>query len=168
MKMPERRYFPTELPPDVFGLRPLCLLSEAGLTGDERHERVAKIEAYVAEAFKDAVRQLGEDEARKLFGRVLRKPKRGGAKVLAPDRDHQLLTAYDNRDAAETVTALATRLHARGISLGNSVGAIIRQIQRLVKEREERYRRDAAESRYMRMAMRHQPPSLLSAARSAK
>jgi hypothetical protein len=83
MKMPVRRYFPMDLPPDMFGLHSLTLLGEACLTDAERRERVTKIEARVTETFEAAVRQLGEDEARKLFRRASCKRKRGAAKVLA-------------------------------------------------------------------------------------
>jgi hypothetical protein len=170
MKMPERRYFPMDMPPDMFGLHSLTLLGEACLTEAERRERVAKIEARVTETFNAAVRQLGEDEARRLFHRASRKRKRGAAKVLAPDRDHQLLIAYDSREPGETVIALATRLYAecKGVELGNSARAIVRQIQRVVKARQDRRHKAALDSRYMRMATRHEPPTLLGMALRAK
>jgi hypothetical protein len=158
-----------DMPPDMFGLHSLTLVGEACLTEAERRERVAIIEARVSETFKAAVRQLGEDEARKLFHRASRKRKRGATKLLAPDRDHQLLIAYDSREPGETVMALATRLHAKSKrALGNSASAIVRQIQRVVKAREDRRRGAALDSRYMRMATRHEPPPLAEIALDAK
>ena len=56
----------------------------------ERQKRFAKVEAGVIAAFKAAVHHLGEDAARELFNRVLRRPKRGRGKVLAADRDEPI------------------------------------------------------------------------------
>jgi hypothetical protein len=89
MRMPGRRFFPflTKLPPDIFGLERLTLLSEACLTDDERQARRMTIRDHLEKAFKDAYRQLGEEAARALFVEVMRKPKRGAMRTLAPDRD---------------------------------------------------------------------------------
>ena len=169
MKMPERRYFPMALPPDMFGLPSLSLMSQAGETNAERQQRVEAVEAGIRKTFVAAVRQLGEDEARALFRRVTRQPKRGPGKDLAPDRDYQLLTAYDAAMVEGTsVAALARDLRKAGTTLGNTPEAIALQIRRVVKERDKRRHQAAADARYHRMAMRNEAPSLLSAAVSRK
>jgi hypothetical protein len=85
VKMPGRRFFPfpRNLPPDIFGLKRLTALGEVCLTEDERQARRATIRDHLKRAFKNACRQLGEDDARSLFGEVMRKPKRGVMKTLA-------------------------------------------------------------------------------------
>jgi hypothetical protein len=169
MKMPRRYFFPMEPPPDIFGLRSLTLIGEACETESERKRRAAKIEAGVGAAFTAATRHLGEAEARELFRRVIRKPKRGRGKELAPDRDFRLLAARDEAVArGESVAALARRLRASGIGLGNTEGAIARRIHQLVSERDERQHKAAVEARYWRMATRHEPPTLLEMALSEK
>lgn len=164
MKMPGRRFFPlsTNPPPDIFGLERLTLLSEACLTDDERQARRATIRDHLEKAFKDARRQLGEDDARSLFGEVMRKPKRGAMKTLAADRDYQLLRAYDAREDGETVKTLAERLYAdgKGKALGQSADAIRRQIFAVVEQRRKRERESAVRARYQRMAARNDPPTL--------
>jgi hypothetical protein len=77
MKMPSRPYFPpTEPVRDIFGLTRLSLLCE-GLESDaERASRVATVEKGVQDAFQAAIDHLGEQEARKLFAKVTRRPKR--------------------------------------------------------------------------------------------
>jgi hypothetical protein len=91
MKMPRRPFFlPVSPRPDIFGLRRLTLAHGAESAAD-RQKRVATIEAGVVAAFKAAVGHLGEDEARQLFARVVRRPKRGPGKMLAPDRNYRLL-----------------------------------------------------------------------------
>src|SRR5580704_2812203 len=136
MKMPQRPIFPVAPPPDIFGLRHLSLLGQACESKAEMQKRVATVEAGVAAAFKAAVGHLGEDEARRLFARVTRRPKRGLGRMLAPDRDARLLAEYDAAARTrESVAALARRLRANGTELGNTEGAIETQIRKLVKER---------------------------------
>jgi hypothetical protein len=132
-------------------------------------KRIATVEDGVIAAFKAAVRHLGEEEARRLFKRVMRRPKRGQGKVLAPDRDARLLEEYDAAvREGETVAALAKRLRvAAGIELGNTAGAIEAQIRKLVREREKRRRAAAFEARRWRMATRGET-SILSSAKSEK
>jgi hypothetical protein len=162
MKMPRRPFYPAALPPDIFGLRHPGLLSFES-EADTR-KRIAAVEKGIEAAFKAAIDHLGEEEARRLFARVLRRPKRGQGKVLAPDRDARLLKEYDAAALkGESVPALARRLHAAvGIELGNTPGAIETQIRKLLKERKQRERVAAFEERRWRMAMRGEPPGLLS------
>src|SRR5260370_21694591 len=95
MKMPRRPFYPVPLPPDIFGLRHLSLLGQAFESEAETRKRIATVEEGVEAAFKAAVEHLGEEEARRLFTRVLRRPKLGQGKMLAPDRDTRLLKEYD-------------------------------------------------------------------------
>ncbi|MDQ2082448.1 hypothetical protein RA307_19855 [Xanthobacteraceae bacterium Astr-EGSB] len=174
MKMPRRSsllqlqplLFPPSKPSrDIFGLPYLTLLAQAGESEKERRQRVAKVEKGVAAAFKAAVSHLGEENARELFARVTRRPKRGRGKALAADRDYCLLAAYDEAvQRGETVASLARRLRASGIELGNTVAAIAAQIRKLVKEREKQKRASAAQARFTRMALRNEPPTLLGGA----
>ena len=170
MKMPRRPFFPpVELPPDIFGLRRPSLVGMACESEAERLKRVATVEDGVRDAFTAAVWHLGEDEARQLFRRVTRRPKRGLGKTLALDRDARLLQEYDAAlQNGETTAALARRLRAEGRELGDSAGAIQTQIRKLVKERDKRQRAAAVKARRWRMATRNEPPSLLSAVKSEK
>ena len=172
MKMPRRPFFPPVAPrPDIFGLHQLTLAGQAGESAADREKQFATIEAGVRGAFKAAIGHLGEDEARRLFARVLRRPKRGRGKELAPDRNYQLLRAYDTaRQNGESVAALARRLRAGagGIELGNTADAIEAQIRKLLKEHKERDHAAAVQARLRRMATRLEPPSLLSVAISKK
>src|ERR1700747_274350 len=128
MKMPRRPFYPpVALPPDIFGLLhhgTLSLESKA-----ETRKRIATVEKGVEAAFKAAIEHLGEEEARRLFARVLRRPKRGQGKLLAPDRDARLLKEYDAAaPKGESVAALARRIHAAvGKELGNTPPAIATQ-----------------------------------------
>jgi len=164
MKMPRRTFFPIyKQPKDIFGLQHVTLLGQAGETDAERRRRIAKVEAGVADAFKAAVHHLGEDEARQLFLRVMRRPKRGPGKTIARDRDHRLLKAYDEAVAnGESIASLAKRLHGEGQRLGATEGAISAQIRKLRDERNQRARAAAVQSRWWRMATRNEPPTLLS------
>jgi hypothetical protein len=165
--MPRRPCYPVALPPDIFGLRRPGLLSFESAADARR--RVGTVAKGVEAAFKAAVQHLGEEEARKLFARVLRRPKRGQGKMLAPDRDARLLNEYDaGAPKGESVAALARRLReATGMELGNTAGAIETQIRKLVKERKQRERAAAFEARRWRMATRGET-SILSATRSEK
>src|SRR5947207_1991985 len=112
MKMPRRSSYP--VPPDIFGLRRLTLLSFE--SKGETRKRVEAIEQGVFAAFRAAVDHLGEDEARLLFRRVARRPKRGPGKWLAVDRDLRLLAEYDAASQKkETIAALSRRLYAEDI-----------------------------------------------------
>jgi len=164
MKMPRRTYFPmSEQPDDILGLQHLSLLALACETEAERRQRIEKVKAGVVEAFKAAVHHLGEDEARQLFSRVTQRPKRGPGKTLAPDRDACLLKAYDDAVAnGESIASVAKRLHAARRDLGATEGAIAAQIRKLRDERNQRVWAAAVQSRWWRMATRHEPPSLLS------
>lgn len=167
MKMPTRPYYPPLEPrPDIFGLHHLTILGQACESDQERQERIVKVEQGVLAAFKAAVSHLGEDQARRLFAKAARRPKRGRGKILAADRDHRLLAAYDEAVVrnGETVAALSQRLRNEGIELGNTAGAIATQIRKLVTERKQRARAAAFEARRWRMAMRNEPPTLLGAA----
>jgi len=171
MKMPRRPFFPpVGLRPDIFGLHQLTIAG-AGESDVDRQKRVATIEAGVVASFKAAVGHLGEDEARRLFARVVRRPKRGRGKGLAPDRNYRLLRAYDTaRQSGESIAALARRLRASegGIKLGNTADAIEAQIRKLVKERQKREHASAVRARRWRMAMRNEPPTLASGVLSKK
>jgi hypothetical protein len=168
MKMPRRPFFPGTLKPrpDIFGLRHITSIEQACESDADRQKRAAIVEKGVYTAFKAAVAHLGEDEARKLFERVLRRPKRGKGKVHAADRDARLLREYDAATKTnETIAALARRLHATdGQQLGNTPGAIATQIRKLVSERNMRDREAKKRARFWRMATRGER-TLLSAAR---
>ncbi len=170
MKMPGRLFYPpVDLLPDIFGLHCPSLLGSACESEADRLKRVATVENGVRDAFAAAVDHLGDEEARQLFRRMIRRPKRGLGKMLAPDRDARLLREYDAaRQKGETTAALARRLRDEGRELGDSEGAIQTQIRKLVKERGKRQRAAAVEARRWRMATRNEPPSLLSAAKSEK
>lgn len=166
MKMPRRPFFPGTLKPraDIFGLHHMTLLGEACESEADRKKRFATVESGVLAAYKAAVAQLGEDRARELFQRVLRRPKRGNSKSIAPDRDAILIKA---RDAAfkngESIAALSKRLHtAHGVKLGNSPEAIQTQIRKLVSERKAREHEAKKQARFWRMATRGEKPTLLS------
>lgn len=165
--MPRRPFYPpVVIPPDILGLQHLGLLT--GESEAETRRRIAAVEAGVEAAFKAAVEHLGEEDARRLFARVVRRPKRGQGKGLAPDRDARLLKEYDAAARnGETVAALARRLHTAGIELGNTADAIETQIRKLVKERNRRQRAAAFEARRWRMATRRET-SLLSGEYSEK
>lgn len=169
MEMPRRPFFPpVALPPDIFGLPHLSLLGRACETEAERLKRRSIVEAGVVAAFKAAIDHLGEEQARLLFARVVRRPKRGPGKALAADRDARLLREYDNRNG-ESIAALARRLRRiSGAALGNTEGAIATQIRKLVKERKARNRAAAIEERRWRMATRGEGSSILSAAMNEK
>jgi hypothetical protein len=170
MKMPRRHFYPVALPPDIFGLRHLGLLGQAFESEAETRKRIVTVEKGVEAAFMAAIDHLGEEEARRLFARVLRRPKRGQGKMLAPDRDARLLKEYDAAaPKGESVAALARRLHdADGIELGNTPGAIETQVRKLLKERKQREKAAAFEARRWRMATRGEPPGLLSVSPSEK
>ena len=170
MKMPGRSYFPPMGDQrDIFGLRHVTILGAAGESDAEHKRRIDNVQSGVQAAFKAAVHHLGETEARNLFAIVARKPKRGPGKAHATDRDHQLLKAYDDAMLNnETIAALARRLHAKNKKLGNTPEAIATQIRKLRDERTAVVRKQAREVRYWRMALRNEPPSLLSAAKSRK
>ena len=162
MKMPRRPFYPTEQRPDIFGLQRITLLGQAWESETDRKQRIAKVETGVANAFKAAVNHLGEEQARQLFARVVRRPKRGRGKALAPDRDFRLLKAYDESvQNGESLASLAKRLRSAGIELGNTQGAIVTQIRKLVKERKKREHAAKFEARRWRMATRGET-SLLS------
>jgi hypothetical protein len=169
MKMPRRPFYPVAPPPDIFGLRAPGLLNLE--TEAETRTRITTVEKGVEATFKAAVDHLGEEEARRLFSRVLRRrPKRGLGKMLAPDRDTRLLREYDAAALkGESVAALARRLRtATGMELGNTPGAIETQIRKLRKERKEDQRAAALEARRWRMAMHGESAGLLSVSRSEK
>jgi len=156
-------------PNDIFGLQHLSLLAQVCETEPERRRRVEKVEAGVAKAFRAAVHHLGENEASELFSRVMRRPKRGPGKMLAPDRNARLLKAYDEALAnGESIASVAKRLHAEGHDLGATEHAIAAQIRKLRDERKEHARAAAVRSRWLRMAMRHEPPTLASGLMSKK
>ena len=170
MKMPSRPWFPPTNPrPDIFGLHNVTILGAACEGDAERARRFAKVEAGVTAAFKAAVHHVGEDHARQLFRRALRRPKRGPGRVLAVDRDRRLLAAYDEAvKNGETVATLARRLRAPGIELGNTSAAIAAHIRRLVKGCKQRARAAAIEARRWRMAMRNDASTIASGRRGDK
>jgi hypothetical protein len=165
MKMPTRPWYPPMQPQtDIFGLADITLLGAAFETPKQRQARVARVEDGVKAAFDSAVRHFGGDAARELFARVTRLPKRGRGKALASNRDARLLKAYDSAPKGESINAMARRLRSEGVELGNTVGAIAKQIRKLVEERKVRKYRSRVESRRWQMAMRNEPPTLLSGA----
>jgi hypothetical protein len=168
MKMPKRPWYPLVSDrPDIFGLQHITILGAACETDTAREKRFARVEAGVTAAFRAAIHHLGEDEARALFNRVMRRPKRGRGKVLALDRDARLLKAYDTALEGDSIAAIARRLRSEGVDLGNTAGAIARHVRKLVEERKEKERRARVEARRWRMAMRNEPPTLASGAVAA-
>jgi hypothetical protein len=113
-----------------------------------------------------AVQHLGDDGARALFVKVLRRTKRGLGKTLAPDRDARLLHAYDEAAHGESIASIARRLRKEGPELGHTEGAIAAQIRKLVVARKERDHRARVETRRWQMALRNEPPTLLGMAGS--
>ena len=155
MKMPQRPWYPPTKPQlDIFGLQALSLFGEACESAAEKQKRIAKVEKGVAATFTAAVRQLGEDAARDLFGRVIRRPKRGRGKALAPHREWRLLKEYDARPKGDSVAALAKRLRAESMELGATQDAIEFAIREAVKSRKEREHAAAVDARRWRMATR--------------
>lgn len=167
MKLPPRPFFPGRLPVDIFGLEPLPSLLE---TDEERRKRIEIVEKGCAAAFNAAVRHLGEDGARQLFGKVMRKSKRGQGKALAPGRDTELLREHDAAAlSGESIRALAKRLHGeKWRKLGSTPAAIEAQLRKLLKERKARERAAAVDARRWRMATRDEAPTLLSVTNSEK
>jgi hypothetical protein len=168
MKMPQRPFYPPVEPrADIFGLYPPPILNFE--TAEETSWRVAAVEQGVLAAFRAAVAHLGEDEARALFLRLTRRPKRGPGKALALDRNVRLLRAHDAAvQQGVTIAELSRQLRAAGKELGNTEGAISAQIRKVVRERAARQRAAAKEARRWRMAMRNEPPTLLSGKGSKK
>jgi hypothetical protein len=168
VKMPRRTWYPSmQSRPDIFGLHHVTIIGRACESDVERRQRVAKVEAGVKAAFKAAIHHLGEDDGRELFARVLRRPKRGPGKALATDRDARLLKAFDVAPKGQSIAGIARGLRAQGTDLGNTAGAIAKQIRKLLEERKEREHRKRVEARRWRMAMRNEPPTLLETAVSA-
>lgn len=165
MKMPRRSWYPpVKLEPDIFGLHHMTLIHLACESEAERAKRVARIEKGVVAAFTAARHHLGEDQARALFAKVLRRSKRGRGRALAPDRDIRLLRAYDTASKGESIAAVARRLRAEGTELGNTATAIETQLRKLLADRKKRDYRIRVEARRLRMAMRNEPPTLLAMA----
>ena len=163
MKMPRRPWYPpVNSRVDIFGLPYMTLMHRAIESAEERAKRVSQVEAGVRAAFEATIHHLDEDEARALFTKVLRRPKRGRGKALAEDRDARLLRAYDTAAKGESVASIARRLRAEGTELGNTAGAIAAQIRNLVAARTERNYRARVEARRWRMATRNEPPTLAS------
>jgi hypothetical protein len=168
VKMPRRPWYPPMQPrPDIFGLHHVTMMGRACENDAERQQRMAKVEAGVKAAFKAAIHHLGEDNARELFAQVLRRPKRGPGKALATDRDARLLQAFDTAPKGKSIAAIARGLRAQGTDLGNTAGAIAKQIRKLVEERKEREHRKRVEARRWRMAIRNESRTLLAAGLSA-
>jgi hypothetical protein len=165
MRMPRRPWYPpVKGQPDIFGLQYMTLLGAACESAAERGKRFAKVEAGVSAAFEAAVHHLGDEYARGLFQKALRRPKRGPGRALAIDRDRRLLVAYDEAaNNGESVASIARRLRVTDIKLGNTAAAIAAHIRRLVKAREHRERAAGFEARRWRMAMRNEPPTFISA-----
>jgi len=161
MKMPTRPWYPpVNSKPDIFGCPYMTLMHRAIESEADRTKRVSKVEAGVKAAFKATIHHLGEDEARALFTKVLRRPKRGQGKALAEDRDARLLRAFDTAAKGESIASIARRLRADSTELGNTPGAIAAQIRKLVSDRTERNYRARIEARRWRMATRNEPPTL--------
>jgi hypothetical protein len=155
MKMPQRPfYFPTTPQLDIFGLQTPTILGTACEKAPEKQKRIATVEEGVANAFRAAVRHLGDEEARDLFKRVIRRPKRGRGKTLAAHREWRLLQEYDARPKGGSVAALAKRLRAESMELGATQDAIEFAIGKAVKSRKQREHAAAVDARRWRMATR--------------
>lgn len=168
MKMPSRPWLPPVEPlTDIFGLRHVTILGAACESTTEHQRRVAKVKAGVMAALQAAVHHLGEEAARELFNRVLRRPKRGAGKAIAANRDAILLSAFDAAPDKSTMS-IARQLHAESKRLGNTPEAIATQIRKLVRERDKQKRKARVEARRWRMATRNEPPTILGAAVAAR
>ena len=158
MKMPRRPFFPGQLKshPDIFGLHHITILGQAAESDADKKKRKDTVEKGVLAAFRAAVHHLGEDEARKTFKQVLRRPKRGKGKAHAADRDARLLKAYDAAtEKNESIAALAKRLHkSEGQQLGSTPGAVETQIRKLVNARKAAKHEAKKQARSWRMATR--------------
>jgi hypothetical protein len=166
MKLPHRPWYPpTENARDIFDLVTPSLLGEVVESTSARAARFAKVEQGVSDAFRAAANHLGEEEARRLFRKTTRKPKRGPGGAINPERDRILLRAYDERPADQSLAAVARLLEKwaieTGIRLGSNADAIAAHLRKLLAERARRQRAAAVEARRLRMAMRNDPPSLL-------
>lgn len=94
MRLPSRVTFFPPVPSgrDLFGLpRNRTLLSDDDAAVRETIER------WLRDAWKDAVKQLGETEAQKLFhlASLRSKKRRGKGKNIPPDSDKKLLAHWD-------------------------------------------------------------------------
>jgi len=168
MKMPSRPWFPPVEPlTDIFGLHHVTILGAACESTTERQRRVAKVKAGVAAAFQAAVHHLGEEAARELFNRILRRPKRGAGKAIAADRDAILLSAFNAAPGQSTIS-IARQLHGESKRLGNTPEAIATQIRKLVRDRDKQAKKARVESRRWRMATRNEPRTFLGAAVAAR
>jgi hypothetical protein len=140
---------------DRFGLPTFTLLES-----DEDHERrVARVEAFVAQAYKTVVDHLGEERARQLFVGATKRPrgKHGKRKELSADRDWTLVKELDaevgrcGEGDASAVARVSRRLFAeKGKELGASAAAIERQLRRLLAARTKRQAREARRWRQWR------------------
>jgi hypothetical protein len=105
------------------------MLGAACESDADRGKRFAKVEAGINAAFEAAVHHIGDERARQLFQKVLRRPNR------------RLLAAHDEAvEKGETVASVARRIRATGIKLGNTSAAIAAHIRRLVRARKQRER----------------------------
>jgi hypothetical protein len=148
---PPRPPFPTV---DEFGLPSITLLAKACESQDEREKRHRKARVFAFHAYQAVVRQLGGDDARKLFHSIASDPKRKGRKSGStnPQRDAELLARYDaatqealtNEDRKavprRVAESLAKESREQGTSFwfGNSPDAIEKQLRRLLLRRSQR------------------------------
>jgi len=93
------------LPAHELGLYQLTNIAQACGSKADKQKRATAVENGVLTAFRAGVAHLGEDEAKKLVLRVLRRSKRGQGKAHAAYRDARLLREYD----AATWRARASR-----------------------------------------------------------
>lgn len=105
---------------------------------DAKQVRLSALERLVADVFETAKRHLGgEREAAKLFAAISWLPPRPGGKstALYEDRDQRLLWAFYTRPNGEGKMAFAKRIYREhGVRMGNGEGAILRALQRQLKE----------------------------------
>jgi hypothetical protein len=158
MKLPRPRLMgrPPSMPEcNQFGLPDYDMIGEPE---EQMQARIAITRKLAVEFFAAVCVQLGGKEARSLFAKLARSPKkRGQGKTHGLDRDSILLTAYDAEYRAgktKFVYRLAKRLFAEhGRKLGDNAPAVEVQMRRLVKQREKQRKRggESFEERRLRM-----------------
>ncbi len=112
---------------------------------DAREVRIEKTHALVRDATEAVIRQIGRTEARRIFLRALRAPRKG--KQPDAKENELLLAAYDRAIARGVPERHAARVAAAEMVTGEEdVESLATQIRRLVKERARRQAEEKARS----------------------
>jgi hypothetical protein len=132
-----------------------------GEGGEQRAKRIAKVRKVTRRFFKAVVRELGEDEARKLFRALGVRPKGRPERSMSLGRHRanvELMRIYEEEvyicadEKSESIPRkLAQRLNdERRHEFGNSAEAIERQIRRLLAKRRQQSQKSALQGRRRR------------------